>query len=311
MDIELLKILICPSCKSTLQLIGEELRCSNNTCMITFPVIDGIPIMITPQLAWDLKLTREKWEGLYKKQLENNEFEKLYQEYMSDHYENIYRQLSACKQIKDIVYLEIGCGQMFLGQAIAERCKLIVGIDVSLSALQIAKKMLDKKGITNYLLILGDIKRIPIKKNSIDLIYGGGVIEHFKGTQNIICEMYRILAKEGVSFNTIPYLNLGSLTYRQLWGNIPSFPVLKQLAELVHIKLLKSKYMKFGYELSFTANNISKLHKKAGFKKISVRKFDTKLMFDFIPFNFIKTYCIYLANNYRLFWPMIKVIAEK
>lgn len=308
---ELLKILICPDCRSELQLCGNKLICTNAICRLNFLLMDGIPMMLTPELEQDLGLTREKWERIYKKQLNDGRYDELNQKYLNDNYNNVYKQLNDCKHIQDIVFLEIGCGQMFLAQSIAHKCKLVVGTDLSLSALRMAKKMLDKKGIKNYLLVLADVRQMPIRNNSVDLLYGGGVIEHFQNTQDAVCEMHRVLTEGGISFNTVPYLNLGSLTYRQLWGNIPNLPILKQLAELVHIKLLRSRHMRFGYELSFTAHHIKTLHKKAGFRRNTVGKFDTKLMFDYISFDFLKKICIYMADNYRLFWPMIKVIAEK
>ena len=51
--------------------------------------------------------------------------------------------------------------------------------------------------------------------------------------------------------NTVPYLSLGALTYRQLWGNIPAVPGLRQAAELVHLRLLRSRHLRFGYERSY------------------------------------------------------------
>ncbi|MEW6101098.1 MAG: hypothetical protein AB1481_02255, partial [Candidatus Omnitrophota bacterium] len=110
---------------------------------------------------------------------------------------------------------------------------------------------------------------------------------------------------------TVPHLNLGSLTYRQLWGDIPNFPVLKQMAEALHIKILKAKHMSFGYGLSFSAKHLKQLHKEAGFKDISVGKFDTKVMFKIIPFGFLKKFFTYLADNCCFFWPMIKAVAIK
>ena len=306
-----LNILECTACGANLKLNNYKLLCINNNCRQSFDIIDGIYKIISPQLEVDLQLTRDKWEEFYKKQLDEKEYDKLYQTYIEDNYDNVFKQLNESKQINDIVFLEIGCGPLLLGQAIAKKCKLIVGIDISLSALKVAKKMLECKGIINYLLILGDINKMPIKENSIDLLYGGGVIEHFKNTQSVINEMYRVLKPGGISFNTVPYLNLGSLTYRQVWGNIPNLPIIKQLAEFIHIKLLRAKHMTFGYELSFSSSHLKFLHKKIGFKKVAVDKFDTKLMFDFIPFNFLKKICIYLANHSRLFWPMVKIIAEK
>lgn len=308
---KLLNFLACPDCGADLKLEKGQLFCTNTDCKQSFAIIDGIPELISPRLKSDLKLSQDKWEEFYQKQLDQEEYDKLYQTYLADNYDNVFRELKQSKEIKDIVFLEIGSGPMLLGQAIAKKCKLIIGVDFSQSALKIAKKMLDSKSISNYLLILGDINKMPIKKNSIDLLYGGGVIEHFKNTQSIINEMHRVLKTGGVAFNTVPYLNLGSLTYRQIWGNIPNFPILKQIAEFLHIKLLRAKHMRFGYELSFSANHLKSLHKKVGFKKVAVDKFDTKLMFDFIPFNFLKKICAYPANNCRLFWPMIKVIGEK
>lgn len=308
---KILNFLACPDCGADFKLIDGELFCVNTNCKQKFAIKDGIPEIISPQLKSDIKLTQDKWEKFYKKQLEEKKYDKLFQTYIQDNYDNVFKQLNKSKPINDIVFIEIGCGPFLLGQAIAKRCKLIIGIDVSLSALKIAKKMLESKGIANYLLILGDINKMPIKENSVDLLYGGGVIEHFKDTQTVINEMYRVLKPGGIAFNTVPYLNLGSLTYRQVWGNIPNFPVLKQLAEFLHIRLLRARHMRFGYELSFSAGYLKFLYKKSGFNKVAVEKFDSKLMFEFIHFNFLKNICVYLANQSRLFWPFVKVVAEK
>ena len=151
---------------------------------------------------------------------------------------------------------------------------------------------------------------MPIKNNTVDLVYGGGVIEHFKDTGSCIDELYRVLKRSGVSFNTVPYLNIGSLTYRQVWGNIPNVPVLREVAEFIHIKLLGAKHMIFGYEMSFTKRTLFSIHKQSGFKKISVDKFQTTLSFEFIP-KFFRPFFIYLADTSPLFWPMVKVIGTK
>jgi ubiquinone/menaquinone biosynthesis C-methylase UbiE len=171
--------------------------------------------------------------------------------------------------------------------------------------------MFDRRGIKNYLLIQGNILKMPIKSEKIDFIYGGGVIEHFKKTQQSINELYRVLKKNGVSFNTVPYLNLSSLTYRQIWGNIPNFPVLKQIAEFIHIRLLGGRHMIFGYEFSFLGSTLIKLHKKAGFSEIYIDRFRTKLVFVFVHNDFFKKKLLWLADNNRLFWPMVKVVGRK
>lgn len=170
--------------------------------------------------------------------------------------------------------------------------------------------MLKNKGIKNYMLIQGDIRFLPIKNNCIDVIYGGGVIEHFSDTQSCVGELYRVLKKGGVSINTVPYLNLGSLTYRQLWGNIPNVPLLKQIAEFIHINILRGSHMVFGYEMSFTKSFLLSIHKKVGFRKTTLDHFDVRSSFDFIPKN-IRPICNYLAKHVEMFWPMLKVVGIK
>ncbi len=306
----LLQYLCCPKCKSDLLNQRDLLICDK--CSAGYKILEDNVFKIIPDLTPDLGLSIQKWDKFYQKQLENDSYFKEKDSYLNNYYEDTYQQINERKKIKkDLVYLEIGCGQMFFGQEIADKCKLVIGIDFCPSALKIAKRILENKGCKNYLLIQGDILNLPIKENKIDLIYGGGVIEHFKNTQQCINELFRVLRKDGISFNTVPYLNLGSLTYRQIWGNIPNFPVLKQIAEFVHIKLLKGKHMIFGYEMSFLGYTLKRMHRVAGFREVNFDQFKVKLAFDFIHNKYLKRKCIWLANNNRLFWPMIKVIARK
>ena len=302
-----LDILCCPSDKSDLIITKEKATCS--LCHQVYSIKNNIFTGL-PHLSDATKLSVEKWDKLYEKEQDPKKYQEEQKKYLKLHYPDVHRQVNQEKKIKNIVYLEIGCGPAFFGQEIAKSCKLVIGIDFSKNALRIAKQMFDRRGITNYLLIHGDILHLPIKKDTVDLIYGGGVIEHFTETQQCVDELYRVLKPSGVSFNTVPYLNLGSLTYRQVWGNIPNVPILKQLAELIHIKFLKSKHMIFGYEMSFLASTLKKIHGKAGFKKVSVTKFEVYLVFDFLP-PLIRRPFIWLAKNSRLFWPMVKVVAQK
>lgn len=304
----LLKYLCCPNCKSDLIANKKYLFCRN--CKRRFEINKGIVNML-PNLNKEIELSVRKWDKLYKKQFRNKTYYRDYENYMKMYYEDTYRQLNETKKINNsIVYLEIGCGPFFLGQKLAKKCRLIIGIDFALSGLRIARKMLEEKGFKNYLLIQGDILRMPIKENSINLVYGGGVIEHFENTQKSVDEIYRVLRKKGVSFNTVPLLNLGALTYRQIWGHIPNFPLLKEIAEFIHIKLLKGRHMTFGYEMSFLRSTLVKIHMNAGFRKVIVDKFEVNLSFEFIP-GLVRKPFIWLAENSSLFWPVVKVIGLK
>jgi uncharacterized protein YbaR (Trm112 family) len=43
---EFLSILACPSCKSEVKEQGDKLVCLNPSCLLAFPVRNGIPVML-------------------------------------------------------------------------------------------------------------------------------------------------------------------------------------------------------------------------------------------------------------------------
>ena len=51
LNAELLEILVCPKCKSKVELKPDEsgLRCTNPECALVYPVRDEIPVMIVEE----------------------------------------------------------------------------------------------------------------------------------------------------------------------------------------------------------------------------------------------------------------------
>ncbi len=259
----------------------------------------------------DVRLSLEKWDDYYQEILRNKTYEDEKKEYDRVYLKDTLDQIFEYYHLrKGDTYLEIGCGPMFLGQELAKRGLKVIGIDFSLSALIIAQKMLEENGIKDYLLIQADIRSMSLPEETVDLVYGGGVIEHFRDTGAVVAEMYRVLKKGGICFNTVPELNLGSLTYRQVWGNIPNFPVLKQIAEFIHIKLLRKRHMRFGYELSFGRRALKRIFQKCGFEKVVVGRFKCYLSFKYLKFSWLKTLAQKLSKL-GLFNPMLFVVAKK
>jgi ubiquinone/menaquinone biosynthesis C-methylase UbiE len=194
-----------------------------------------------------------------------------------------------------------------------KRGYFFIGIDYSVSALMYLKKKLKSKGISSFLLIHTDICNLGVNRDCVDLIYGGGSLEHFKNTQQAVNHLYRVLRTGGTSYNVVPYLNLGNIVYRSQWGSIPNFPVLKQLSELIHIKILGAKYMIFGYEMQFSKHSLKKWHMKSGFKEENIKmgRFITKVQIHLIKIPVIKKFFIYLCEHSEMFWPAIYVAATK
>ena len=45
-DKELLEILACPACKTSVRLDGEKIVCTNRSCGLRYPIREGIPVML-------------------------------------------------------------------------------------------------------------------------------------------------------------------------------------------------------------------------------------------------------------------------
>lgn len=307
---DFLNYLCCPGCKNKLFLKNDNLICKK--CKINFPISNGI-ISFQKSFPDDLKLSSKKWNELYNNELLKKSYYSSFEKYNGKELEKTNSDiLKYSDRYTSNAYLEIGCGRFFNSVALSKEFNVVIGIDMCLGALVIAKNILNKYNIKNYILIQGDVQQLPLKDSCINIVYGGGVIEHFNDTKKCLKEIYRCLDSCGISYNTVPFLNLGSLTYRQIWGNIPDFPILKQIAEIIHIKILKGKHMIFGYEKSFSKKKITSLHEKSGFRKdkIMIDKLEVELVFEFLP-RFLRKYAKRLAKESSLFCPMIKIIAKK
>ncbi|MDD3679357.1 MAG: methyltransferase domain-containing protein [Candidatus Shapirobacteria bacterium] len=301
-DQKIISLICCPNCQQELAAKQSHLICPN--CQQKYPIVNSRLIVFPETVTSQNKLSLAKWNNFYQEKVYSPEDERNY----LDLHRNLIKNLDHLKKIDQAAFLELGCGPMFLGQYLAPRCRLVVGVDFSFKVLKLAQKMFQKKGIDNYLLIQADLSKIPIKKDVVDFIYGGGVIEHFQETKTILVQIYRVLKKRGVVFNSVPVFNLGTI-YRQIWGNIPDLPILRSLAEFFHLKLLGGRHLRFGYELSFLPKRLIKLHRQAGFKKVIIDKLDIESSFEYLP-NRLKPLALKLTK-YKLFWPMIKVVAYK
>lgn len=302
-----IKLLACPVCKSKLALKKKLLVCIN--CKRKYGFKSGFPVLI-PDMSEEIRMSMEKWDKLYEHKIETEEYLLDLEDYQKNHQPKIVRQLDKIRAVKKgEIYLEIGCGPAYLGLHYREKGVLWVGVDYSIGALKIARKLANDHKIKDSLFICGDITHMPVANDSINLAYGGGTIEHFKDTKTVVSEIYRVLKKDGTSVNSVPCLNIGTI-YRMRWGNIPNIPVFRQAFEFVNLKVLKGKHMTFGYELSFLRSTLKGLHKKAGFKRIHVDKLDSPLLLESVP-NWTKPLFSYLCENSELFWPMYKVVAKK
>lgn len=303
---DLLKILICPDCQSGVEPRDADLYCCS--CQRLFPLVDDIPVMFS-HFSPANEVTKKRWDKNYLEWMKGDISQYLF-EYQRDYLVDILKPINKFWTIKPgSVYCEIGCGPAIVGLEMVKKGCQVVGIDLSLEGLKLAKSLHAKEKSKGFFLC-GDILQMPFKANSLDLIYGGGVLEHFKDTAGAIRELYRVLRKGGHILATVPFISLSTLTYRQLYGNIPELPILETVLEFIHIKILKQRFMSFGYEKSFTQGKLRHLFSRAGFQEIKIGFFECHLPFSRFENESLKEFLRKIAK-FKPFWPMIYIEAVK
>ena len=106
--------------------------------------------------------------------------------------------------------LEVGCG---IGTDLVRFAKggaYVTGVDLSLTALDLAAKNAATSGVTIELR-LANGEALPFDDDSFDLVYGHGVTQYTAEPRRMVEECYRVLKPNGVAifmvYNRISWLN--------------------------------------------------------------------------------------------------------
>jgi ubiquinone/menaquinone biosynthesis C-methylase UbiE len=178
-------------------------------------------------------------------------------------------------------FLEAGCGASATAFNLAKRGWQVAGLDLSEAALAAARSAFESNGLSGEF-HAGDVREIPWDADSFDLLYAGGVVEHFRETDAALREFARVLVPGGVAVVTVPALTF-SWPYLFLRGNVPAKGRAEAVGRFVQFELLRGRLAKYGYERSFTRGDFRRLMVNAGFEKVRVSAFDTFLPLPQLP----------------------------
>lgn len=92
--------------------------------------------------------------------------------------------------------LEIGCGLGTDGVQFAKAGASYVGLDLSLRSVPLAKKNFEWRNLSASLLV-SDAESLPIKKDSVDVVYSHGVLHHTPDIQRAVNDIHRVLRPGG------------------------------------------------------------------------------------------------------------------
>lgn len=139
----------------------------------------------------------------------------------------------------EMIVLEIGAGDCALSFAMAQRVKMVYGLEVS----KIISSQVDTP--KNFELILSDGVSIPVPAASVDLAYSNNVMEHLhpEDAAEQMSNIYRVLKPGGIYLCTTPHNLQGPTDISQLYDDVPT---------CLHMK-------------EYTYSELSQLFRRAGF----------------------------------------------
>ena len=106
--------------------------------------------------------------------------------------------------------LEVGCGAGVDLARFARGGAQVTGVDLSASALDLARANLDQQGLQGRLEV-ADAERLPFPDNCFDLVYGHGVVQYTADPQRLVGECRRVHKPGGEAifqvYNRVSWLN--------------------------------------------------------------------------------------------------------
>jgi len=161
---------------------------------------------------------------------------------------------------KNSVVCDIGCGkEAYLLKKIAGFIKYGIGFDKNIKDYKNYKLEFKKLKISN---------RIPLEKESVDIVTMLAVLEHLENPQEILNEVFRILRNNGKLILTTP------------------LPLAKPILEFLAAKLrvISESEIK-DHKNYFWPSDIKKMLIRTGFKKENIKNY----FFEFFLNNFVVT----------------------
>jgi ubiquinone/menaquinone biosynthesis C-methylase UbiE len=230
----------CPLCKQQLQEKDKIFICLQ--CDRTFPVVNGIPdfrVFGDPYLGFedDYKRTRLVIENL-----NSFDFRGLLEFYWNnspetpkDLRENFIRGvlegesksneiLTTLKSFDNksdagiINVLEIGCGTGGFLVPAARKFPSVIGVDIALRWLFVARKRFEEAGI-EVPLICCCAEYLPFQDEVFDLVVGAAALEHARYQDKVVSESHRVLRSKGKLFISTPNrYSLSVEPHVYVWG---------------------------------------------------------------------------------------------
>ncbi len=253
------KLFHCPLCTGNIKYSKDCFICTNKH---TFIFNNNILYLSSQFTKKDIQLSRTRWESLYKKET----IKKVtLNDALANSYIKSYLKIIKKEEIKNY-FIDLGAGLGLMSLVINKQFKkLPILIDFSEDALIKAQKIF-KDNKAEGVFIYADITENIYISNASKFFFSSMSLEYFKKIENAFIHLHNALQRNGKLVFILPKISLSTLTFHQLRsGDIPFIPVLRHVYEFIHLHVFRSRFLKTGYNISYSIGFIKKVVERTGF----------------------------------------------
>lgn len=110
----------------------------------------------------------------------------------------------AAKDLTNLTFLDVGCGDGTYESILEKNFCYLVGLDLTLSSLKIAKNQMKERSKVDF--VLADTKHLPFRNLSVDVLLCSEVLEHLYESTEALAELLRVF--NSAVLITVPVLNI-------------------------------------------------------------------------------------------------------
>ncbi|HEV3168321.1 MAG TPA: class I SAM-dependent methyltransferase [Isosphaeraceae bacterium] len=228
--------LVCPHCRSALVEGPERWACSD--CGRFYSALRGVPDLRTAEDAF--LSTKADWTIARRL---DDAFDQRDFPSLLEHYFDLVGDVPPALRKRQVAHiltapgrarqwlealgpqsasgpiLDLGCGSGSFLAALGARTEGVVGLDIAMRWLLVARKRLDEEGLDSVRLVCGCAERLPLKGQSVAAIVAGDVIEHVGNQAATLAEAHRVLMPGGRLVMASPNrFSLAPEPHVQVWG---------------------------------------------------------------------------------------------
>ncbi len=99
--------------------------------------------------------------------------------------------------VPSITIVDLGAGDGMISQLLADRARKVICVDSSKSMVRLGTDLAKRKGLSNLEYKLGDLEKIPLPANSVDLTLMSQSLHHAQKPEIALNEAFRVLKPGG------------------------------------------------------------------------------------------------------------------